>query len=78
MEQAKCPPGTRKMEDQERKEMLKELDSTKYKLEDEIQKFPLTMKTMAIQKRKDELVGQLEKCEKNIKLFSKDVVFIGI
>ena len=44
------------MEETERKEMLLELETTKYKIEDEIQKFPLTMKTMAINKRKDELV----------------------
>jgi len=35
-EAAKCPPGTRKMEESERKDMLSELNSTKFKLEDEI------------------------------------------
>ena len=53
-ENAKCPPGTRKMEENERVDMLKELNQTKYKLEDEIAKFPITMKTMAIQKRRTE------------------------
>lgn len=46
--------------------MLKELKQTKYRLEDEIAKFPITMKTMAIQKRKNEAEQQLDKVEKNI------------
>ena len=66
------------MEESERQDMLKELKQTKYKLEDEIGKFPITMKTMAIQKRRTEAEQQLDKVEKNILLFSKDVVYIGI
>lgn len=54
------------MDEQERLDMLKELKQTKYRLEDEIGKFPITMKTMAIQKRKNEAEQQLDKVEKNI------------
>ena len=66
------------MDEQERLDMLKELKQSKFKLEDEIAKFPITMKTMAIQKRKTEAEQQLDKVEKNIQLFSRDVVYIGI
>ena len=58
--------------------MLSELKSTKYRLEDDICKFPLSMKTISIQKRKLELEQQLERVEKNIGLFSKEIVYIGI
>ena len=33
---------------------------------------------MAIQKKREDLEAQLEKVEKNIKLFSRDIVYIGI
>lgn len=77
-EMAKCPPGTRKMPEGERQDMLVELKETKAKLEAEIQKFPLSMKTMAIQKRKQEMEDQLGKVENSIKLFSRETVYVGI
>jgi hypothetical protein len=66
------------MEESERQEMLSELNATKLSLEDNISKFPLSMKTISIQKRKLEMEQQLERVEKNIGLFSKDIVYIGI
>ena len=77
-EAAKCPPGTRKMPEGERQDMLKELNDTKQKLEAEILKFPVSMKTMAIQKRKQEMEEQLNKVENSIKLFSRETVYVGI
>ena len=47
------------MPQNERKDMLKELIETKEQLEQEIQKFPLSMKTMAIRKRKEHMVEQI-------------------
>lgn len=41
-------------------------------------KFPISMKTMAIQKRKAELEEQVVKIENSIKTFSKDTVYVGI
>lgn len=49
---AKAPPGTRRMGDEERKQMIEELTVTKKELQSEIMKFPITMRTMAIQRRK--------------------------
>ena len=66
------------MEEGERQEMLKDLAQTKERIEVDLQKFPITMKTMAIQKKREDLEAQLEKVEKNIKLFSRDIVYIGI
>lgn len=58
--------------------MIKELTQTKITIEKELTKFPVSMKTMAIQKRREEMEAQLDKVENSIKLFSKDVVYVGI
>ena len=70
-EQAKCPPGTRRMGEEERLQLLAELKDTKKTVEAEIMKFPITMKTMAIRRRKEELEGQVAKIDANINTFSK-------
>lgn len=54
-ENKKCPAGTRKMDEEERLAMLKELNETKKVLEAEMVKFPISMKTVAIQKKRDEM-----------------------
>ena len=56
--------------------MLDELNKTKYQVEIDLQKFPLSMKTMAIQRRKDDLERQLNKIESSIAVFSKDIVYV--
>ena len=68
-EAAKAPPGTRRMGEEERLQMIKELETTKKELDQEIMKFPISMKTMAIQRRKKEMEEQLQKVEANLKLF---------
>jgi len=57
--------------------MLKELAQTKLTIEKELTKFPVSMKTVAIQKRKEEMEAQLDKVENSIKLFSKDIVYVA-
>jgi len=47
------------MPEDERLDMLKELKETKEQLEQEIQKFPLSMKTLAIRKRKEQMFEQI-------------------
>jgi len=66
------------MPEGERQDMLRELKTTKDQLESEIQKFPMSMKTIAIQKRKTEMEGQLSKVENSIKLFNREIVYVGI
>lgn len=77
-ENAKAPPGTRRMENDEKAQMVQELEITKKELQNEIMKFPITMRTMAIQKRKSEMEDQLLKVEANLKTFSKDVVYVAM
>lgn len=77
-ENKKCPAGTRKMDNEERLSMLKELGETKKQLEAEIMKFPISMKTVAIQKKRDEMEAQLDKIENSIKVFSKETVYVQV
>ena len=58
--------------------MLKDLNTTKARIDKDLMNFPITMKTMAIQRKREDLEAQLEKVEKNITLFSRDIVYIGI
>jgi hypothetical protein len=41
-------------------------------------KFPITMRTIAIRKRKEEMEEQLSKVESNLKTFSKDIVYVAM
>ena len=66
------------MGEEERLLMLDELKKTAKDLESQIMKMPLTMKTIAIQRRKMDLEDQLDKVTKNISLFSRQVVYVGI
>ena len=66
------------MSEEERLEMIAELNKTKEFLQTELMKFPISMKTMAIQKKKEDIEQQLEKIEVSLKKFSKEVVFIEI
>ena len=77
-ENAKIPAGCRLMGEEERLVMLDDLKKTAKDLESQIMKMPLTMKTMAIQKRKQDLEDQLDKVNKNIALFSRQTVYVGI
>ena len=56
--------------------MLDELKETKKNIEAEIMKFPISMKTKAIQQKKIEMEAQLDKVENSIKVFSKEVVYV--
>lgn len=66
------------MPEDERQKMLAELTETKKHLEAEIMKFPISMKTQAIQKRRDEMEAQLDKVESSIKVFSRETVYVQI
>lgn len=64
LERRNLPPGMRLMEEQERQEMLQALQNTKKELQFEIERMPITMKTMSMQKRRDELEEKYRNIEK--------------
>lgn len=73
-----CPPGTRLMNEEERQHMLKELEQSKREVQTELDRMPISMKTLSLQKKKDELEEKLRGIEKNIDLFSRKKVFVAM
>lgn len=55
LERKSLPPGMRLMEEAERLDMLKALENSKRELQTEIERLPITMKTMAMQRRREDL-----------------------
>lgn len=66
------------MGEEERLKMLEELQKNKKEVTDMLNKMPLSMKTMALQKRKEELEEKLLSIEKNIDIFSRKKVFVAL
>jgi len=66
------------MDEEDRNKMLDEFRANKAEVENMLNRMPLTMKTMALVKRKDELEEQLKTIEKNINLFSRKKVYIAM
>jgi len=66
------------MDEDDRNKMLDEFRANKAEVENMLNRMPLTMKTMALVKRKDELEEQLKTIEKNINLFSRKKVYIAM
>lgn len=75
-EESKYPKGTRLLSEEERISTLESLNLKKKKLEEELFKMPITMKTMSLQNRKAELEKQLDEVDAAINQFSKKKVFI--
>lgn len=65
------------MEEGERLEMLKALENSKKECQFEIERLPITMKTMAMQRRRDELEEKYRNLEKQIDHFSRKKVYVA-
>ena len=57
--------------------MLGELTSTKKEIEAALSRMPLSMKTMSLQKKQEDLEAKLRQVEKNIETFSKKKVYVA-
>jgi hypothetical protein len=55
LEKKSLPAGMRLMEEPERLDMLRALENSKRELQTEIERLPITMKTMAMQRRREDL-----------------------
>jgi len=75
-EEKKYPKGTRLISEEERIQTLTQLQETRKELVNMLEKFPITMKTMSIQKKKEELEKKLGDIEEAIKTFMRKQVFI--
>jgi hypothetical protein len=75
-EESKYPKGTRLLSEDERVGTLSSLTDTRKELMNMLEKMPITMKTMSMQKKKEELEKKMGEIEEAIKTFSKKQVFI--
>eukprot|EP00347_Sterkiella_histriomuscorum_P002282 403368754 len=78
LEKKNCPPGTRLMDEDERIRMLRDLEANKNELINQIERMPISMKTLSLQKRRDELEEQIKGIDRNISTFSKKKVFVAL
>lgn len=58
--------------------MLSELEQSRKDIQSELDRMPISMKTMALQKRKEDLEEKLRAVEKNLGLFSRKKVFVAM
>ena len=77
-ERKTLPPGMRLMGDDERLEMVRALETTKRDTMNEIERLPITMKTMAMQKRREDLEEKYRNLEKQIDHFSRKKVYVAL
>ena len=77
-ERRNLPAGMRLMGEDERLEMVKALENTKRDTMNEIERLPITMKTMAMQKRREELEEKYRNLEKQIDHFSRKKVYVAL
>jgi len=77
-EEAKLPPGTKLLSEEERLSTLDGLINSKKELTNLLEKMPITTKTLSMQNKKEELLKKLDEIEKAIDMFSKKEVYIKI
>ena len=77
-ERKALPPGMRLMEEAERLEMVRALENTKRDTMNEIERLPITMKTMAMQKRREDLEEKYRNLDKQIDYFSRKKVYVAL
>ena len=75
-ERAKIPPGTTLMPEEERLETLKELRTSKLELNAALEKLPVVLKTIAMERHKRDLEEKIDRIEKGIETFSKTNVYV--
>jgi hypothetical protein len=77
-EEAKMPPGTRLMGEEERLQTLQELQETKKDIQNMLERLPIAQRTQAGEKRKREMEEKLMRIERAIETFSKKTVYIAL
>ena len=77
-EAEKIPKGTKLLTEEERINTLNGLIYNKKELINQLEKMPITTRTIAVQNKKEELNQKLDEIEKAIEMFSKKQVFIKI
>ena len=77
-EEAKYPKWTRLLSEEEKNETLNNLMNTRKELINLIEKMPISLRTIAVQMKKQEMEKKLNEIEDGIKTFSRKQVFVKI
>lgn len=72
------PPGCKKMDEDERLETLRDLQNNKREVNSMLEKMPISMRTHALNQRKNELEDKLAEIDRAIAMFSKKVVYVSM
>ncbi|CAI2370930.1 unnamed protein product [Moneuplotes crassus] len=72
------PPGCKRMDEGERLATLRDLENNKKEVNTVLEKLPISMRTHALNKRRDELENKLVEIDRAIAMFSKKVVYIAL
>ncbi len=75
-ENAKLPPGTRLMPEDERLQTLEDLLASKKATNNLLEKLPIAVKSLKMQDHKRSLEEKLNKLERAIETFSKKKVYV--
>jgi hypothetical protein len=77
-EQAKLPPGTRLMPEDERVKTLEDLLQAKKQCNNELEKLPVVVKSIRMQQHKQALEEKMFKLDRAIDTFSKAKVYVQL
>ena len=77
-EEKNYPKGTRLLSENERIKTLNGLNESKKELLEQIEKLPISMRTVAVNHKRDELFKKLDEIEDAIKMFERKKVFVKI
>ena len=77
-ENAKHPPGTRLMPEDERVETLKDLQAAKAATNADLEKLPVVAHSAKMERHKKELEDKMARLDKAIETFSKKTVYVAM
>ena len=77
-EQAKLPPGTRLMPEDERQQTLEDLRLAKEETNRLLEKLPVVAHSIRMEKHKSELEAKLVRLERAVETFSKEKVYVAL
>lgn len=72
------PPGTRLMGEEERQATLADLEQAKRATNDQLERLPISMKSMRAQAQRKELEEKMTRLERAIETFSKKKVYVQV
>jgi hypothetical protein len=75
-ENAKLPPGTRLMPEEERLSTLTDLKASKKATNDKLERLPIQIKSLKVAALKRELEDKMTRLERAIETFSKQKVYV--